>query len=516
VMTDTDREIVSGATEMAELSAPAPVLKPSSKPPKQKDVNIIKVDVLPWFPKAYIEKTQRRASLSRDSNRGNMSVDLTVIRAYRGPIERLHLLMNDPRESKLGVLVTVIIMVCIVVSTTTFCLESMPEFHEYRDECQKCKPVYDVDTIDGMSAPTWRAQWTDTCTDCEPKSKNIFRDIEYIVCMIFTAEYGLKVLTCWATASIGEQEKEKKTQQEEGQVVGIITAIGAAISTTRRTLLGPTLTKYTNRMIGYIFFDALNVIDVLVIVPCWLSYLPLNLTFLRLLRLLRVLRIIRLSKLSKHIIQLSEGMLTFVDVFKKSTMALLILVIYTMFLMVLMASIVFTCEAGEWDPGTGRFKRRALYYLSDDEDSPFESIPATFWWTLVTFTTVGYGDMSPTTPFGRFWGVVAMYLGILFIAMPITIIGTQFQELYDRQREKYQKEREEWLNAGRVLLKHLFSVDDDPLMEGFQRWIQLVRKQQKNENDVKLIIREHQDELATSLRKDMQELKDLVATLKKP
>ena len=64
---------------------------------------------------------------------------------------------------------------------------------------------------------------------------------------------------------------------------------------------------------------------------------------------------------------------------------------------------------------------------------PFRSIPSSFWWAIVTMTTVGYGGAYPMTSEGRTLGVLAMIVGILTIAMPITVIGDNFGKAYESQ-----------------------------------------------------------------------------------
>ena len=70
--------------------------------------------------------------------------------------------------------------------------------------------------------------------------------------------------------------------------------------------------------------------------------------------------------------------------------------------------------------------------LSDDgvteELSPFTSIPASFWWFVVTATTVGYGDMSPTTIGGKIIACFAMLTGVLVIAFPVSVFSDLWQK----------------------------------------------------------------------------------------
>ena len=63
----------------------------------------------------------------------------------------------------------------------------------------------------------------------------------------------------------------------------------------------------------------------------------------------------------------------------------------------------------------------------------FSSIPATMWWCIVTMTTVGYGDMYPTTGIGKIIAVPTMLAGILIFALPITVIGSNYETAYHNE-----------------------------------------------------------------------------------
>jgi len=78
-----------------------------------------------------------------------------------------------------------------------------------------------------------------------------------------------------------------------------------------------------------------------------------------------------------------------------------------------------------------------MYHVEHDETSlenKFTSIPATMWWGIVTLTTVGYGDISPTTSLGKLLGGVVSIFGIGLVALPAGILGSAFVEELSRSK----------------------------------------------------------------------------------
>merc|ERR1719482_2094257 len=66
----------------------------------------------------------------------------------------------------------------------------------------------------------------------------------------------------------------------------------------------------------------------------------------------------------------------------------------------------------------------------------FNSIPAAYWFSLVSITTVGYGDVVPQTGLGKVMGGMAMCTGIMIIALPVGIVGSKFQEAFRKMDQR--------------------------------------------------------------------------------
>jgi len=81
-----------------------------------------------------------------------------------------------------------------------------------------------------------------------------------------------------------------------------------------------------------------------------------------------------------------------------------------------------------------------------DDTGPFSSIPAAMWWCVVTMTTVGYGDMYPIYTEGQCIGILTMFSGLLVIALPVIIIGKDFENANTAQLRKNNRKQSS-LNA---------------------------------------------------------------------
>jgi voltage-gated potassium channel len=75
------------------------------------------------------------------------------------------------------------------------------------------------------------------------------------------------------------------------------------------------------------------------------------------------------------------------------------------------------------------FTSTIIYFLERDaQPTAFGSVPAAAWWALATLTTIGYGDIVPTTPWGKVFGGLVMLIGLGMFALPIAIISAGFSQ----------------------------------------------------------------------------------------
>lgn len=147
-------------------------------------------------------------------------------------------------------------------------------------------------------------------------------------------------------------------------------------------------------------FSFLGIIDLLAIIPTYLSFFFAGTQSLLVVRALRILRVFRIFKLTHYVSELRFLTVAMGNSLRKISIFLL----FVLTAVIIMGSIMYLVEAGE---------------------NGFTSIPQCIYWAIVTITTVGYGDISPVTPLGKFIASFIMLLGYAIIAVPTGIVTTE-------------------------------------------------------------------------------------------
>ena len=162
--------------------------------------------------------------------------------------------------------------------------------------------------------------------------------------------------------------------------------------------------------VEYIFsFSA--IIDAIAILPSLLAFLFPTVD----LRFVRALRIIRLLKFSRYSNSINTLLVVLWDQRKSFGAAFFILFI----ILIISSSGMYLVE-------------------KDIQPEKFGSIPQSMWWSIVTLTTVGYGDVYPVTSMGKFFGSIIIILGIGTVALPSGILASAFTEHTKRNQKKYE------------------------------------------------------------------------------
>ena len=157
----------------------------------------------------------------------------------------------------------------------------------------------------------------------------------------------------------------------------------------------------TNKRLRFVFSFS-GLLDLVIILATFAPFVTVNLIVLRLVRLLRIVRLAKLGRMSAAIKRLSRAVSS-----RKYEL---------LFTMGLAVTVVV-------------FGATALHIVEGDlQPDKFGSIPRAMWWSVVTLTTIGYGDVYPITVLGKIFAAVVAVAGIGLIAMPTGILASAFSE----------------------------------------------------------------------------------------
>tara|TARA_B100000809_G_scaffold5406_3_gene5549 strand:- start:5407 stop:6111 length:705 start_codon:yes stop_codon:yes gene_type:complete len=144
-----------------------------------------------------------------------------------------------------------------------------------------------------------------------------------------------------------------------------------------------------------------GLIDLFAVIPTYLSVLIPGGEVLAVVRILRVLRVFRILKL----VQYMGGADVLVATLKASRFKIVVFLITVMTIVVVVGSVI---------------------YLIEGPDNGFTSIPRGLYWSVVTLTTVGYGDVTPQTGLGQTLAALLMVMGYALIAVPTGLFSAEF------------------------------------------------------------------------------------------
>ena len=415
-------------------------------------------------------------------------------------LQRMFITVEDPNGSQLGGFIGMFMFCVIILSCTVYVISSLNVFKVPTSAC--AQPVCSND-------PTLCPKQT----VCEPNDSDWTNVVELLCVIIFTIEYGFRLLLVWCAPprlchiSRSREEKDlgnfdqtkessdtvfleeikflrrhisvydqnindlrhkmrlhvfsrfdalataaavKLSSDDDDNLMRGISHIGAAEEEivrsdewyskqterwNRFSVLSDECHSYSGLYKTLLYAcKPLNLIDLLAILPFYIELIIASGANVAVVRVLRLARVFRVFKMGRN----SKGVEILYKTFYTSMPALTLLAFFIALGVVLFGAVMHFIESGTYsvtqDYPNGAFLRKNN--LGVDEVSPYTSILAACYWAVVCSTTVGYGDLVPTSTAGKFIAVLCAYYGVLLLALPITVIGSNFSKLYEASHGK--------------------------------------------------------------------------------
>ncbi|CAD7936631.1 unnamed protein product [Amoebophrya sp. A120] len=318
-------------------------------------------------------------------------------------MERVFMVFEDPSSCRLAKWLSFFLLATIMFSSILFIVATLPEFKVWPNTA--CETTCNVDTVHRQA---WPLATFEYCRDdCIPKQLPVFDQMEVVCVIIFSAEYIARLLTCHGCRPevLSEDYLLKLCLGEH--------SLGRRHGRLRR--------------LSDFILTPMNLVDVLAIVPFYLELFvgSSGVQGSTVLRVVRLTRLFRFMKVAKYV----NTITVIAKVFTRSFLALAVLLFVLLLFVTVSASIIYFAESGHWDPVKKTWVRRN-WVIDDVEATPFKSIPHSMWWSFVTYTTVGYGDMAPYSLVGQLAGIISMLTALLVVAMPTSVLLNNFTDVW--------------------------------------------------------------------------------------
>lgn len=280
---------------------------------------------------------------------------------------KIWLLFEDPDSSVFADLLAKLSVVIIIISTVTFCLETMESI---RNQVVNICINESVSSRNNTTELPIEKKYGKECF--VDKQYELWHTIEAAYVAWFTFEYLMRLFS------------------------------------------SPQRCKF--------FKSAMGMIDLLAIMPYYITLISRgNVNSIPVLGIIRLLRIIRLLKLSRY----SKGLKNLAKTLILSGSDLPSMFAVMVINIVLFSSVIFHVE-------------------NDIPESDFTSIPDAFWWSVITMTTVGYGDQVPKGPLGKLVGTFCAVSGIVILfCFPTPVLLSHFEEIMYGDKEKKKDDKNE-------------------------------------------------------------------------
>lgn len=152
-------------------------------------------------------------------------------------------------------------------------------------------------------------------------------------------------------------------------------------------------------------FSVYGVVDLISTLPLYISFFSHTAFYLSIVRAFRLIRVFRVFRLFEFI---AEGNMLFMAL-RESRRKIFVFFLFVFILSIALGTLMFIIEGLNHTPG-------------------FDNILSSIYWTIVTLTGVGYGDITPMTPLGRFFSAAVMLLGYTIIAVPTGVVSVSMMK----------------------------------------------------------------------------------------